>query len=168
MLVKSGFMRVHLLVLEKQAWDCIVDLNSTLHAVIPQHHWRVRHNQVPAYSFFEEAGVQFSAIGQQSSCLQHTNSRSNLVAKFLCPVVLLGHMDIHYQVNWYSYLFGKKCNVSLNSDCDFIGYIITNPLSLTQSWAYLFPQVDGFVWASKVSAKETLLILLYHSILLLV
>ena len=62
----------------------------------------------------------------------------------------------------------KKSNVSLNSDWDFIGYIIMNPLSLTKSWAYLFPRVDGVVLDSKVSAKKTLLILLYRSIISLV
>ena len=62
----------------------------------------------------------------------------------------------------------KHCNVSLNYDCDFIRYTITNPLSLTWSWAYLFPWVDGFVWASKASVKNTLLILLYCRILSMV
>ena len=62
----------------------------------------------------------------------------------------------------------NECNVSLNYDCDFISYIIPNPLSLMYSWAYLFPQVDRVVWESRVSVKKTLLILLHRSIISLV
>ena len=65
------------------------------------------------------------------SCLQNTKSCSNLVENLLYLVVILGHMAIHYKGNCYSYLYAKKCNVSLNYECEFIGYIIKNPLSLT-------------------------------------
>ena len=59
----------HLLVLEKWAWDCVVYLSLTLHAIILQQHWHVCHAWVPADIFFEEADVWFTVIGPRGSSI---------------------------------------------------------------------------------------------------